>query len=202
MFGDIRDKLGTIDLVFDESLFERGNRMDERKKIDPAKKYTDKDRENLAERLCGIEARKVTGADAKHMLIGVRLEGEGQTYEAQFLRGFDIAPFSHAVIGMYFLNTLGDATREYFDVDRNWPEEGKGLHVHAVREIVYEKEGMKLKVTGIGGGKYNLIDGKLNVYGASRDFGPIPRSHQEQLRGLLGALVQKQPFKGYEVNMK
>jgi len=202
MFGDIRDKLGTIDPVFDESLFEFGNRMDERAEIDPAKEYTDRELERMASRLYGIDARKVTGAEAKYLLIGVILEGEGQTYEAQFLRGFDLAPFAHKAIGERFMVTLRNAIGDNFEIDTNWPNDGEGLRARAVADIVFEKDDMKLTVTGIGGGRYNLRDNKLNVYGTSDDFGSIPRTHDDQLRELLGSLVQKQPFQGYKVNME
>ena len=204
MFGDIRDKIGSLEPVFNESLFTQGNGMD-KIEIDPARKYTDyTDRElkSFADRLWGVEARKVTGAEAKYILIGIKLEGNNQTYETKFLRGFDLTPFSHSVIGEVFLGTLRDAIGKYFDIGTDWPEEGKGLNARTVPDIVFEKDGMKLTVTGIGGGKYNLRNGKLNVYGKSLDFGPVPKSHHDQLRELLGSLVQKQPFQGYEVNME
>jgi len=202
MFDDIKDKLMSIDPVFDESLFKFGKRMDKRKEIDPAKEYTDRELEDLANKIWGIEARKVTGAEAKYLLIGIKLEYEGQTYEAQYLRGFDFTPFSHVVIGQSFLNALRDTVGEFFEIGRDWPEKVEDMNTRAVREIVFEKDGMKLTVTGIGGGKYNLRDGKLNVYGDSQDFGSVPNLHQDQLRKLLGEVVQKQPLKDYEVNMK
>ncbi|TAL56937.1 MAG: hypothetical protein EPN86_02405 [Nanoarchaeota archaeon] len=200
MFQDLREKLESIDSVFNEERYELGNEADRRNGFDASKDYDQKKLSSIAERARGMDAVKKLGIERKYLLLQITLEEGENKYVNFYLRGFDEASGSHASLGENFLNDeLRNELGDIFELPYIWPS--VGYPREAVRDLVFEHDGLKLTVSGLGGGMYNLRDGKINLHGSSLGFGSVPTQYQERFAELLQQLVQKPAFQGYQVNV-
>jgi len=203
MFEAVKQKLRTIDTVLNEATVEYANRLDVKSGFDPAREYTQQELDGLAEKfLWGPEAFKRTGKESKHLLLEVKLTDGTNLFSHLYLRGFDYITESHALVANEFLDKdLRPTLGEYFEFPFSWPSRPH-IDAKTPRIVESEKDGLKLTVTAIGGGKFDLKNNQVNLKGSSMDFGPVPTQYQEQFRAMLGLLVQKPTYRGFGINQQ
>ncbi|MEK6967604.1 MAG: hypothetical protein AABX51_03160 [Nanoarchaeota archaeon] len=147
--------------------------------------------------LTGTKPPKNRAIGYKYLLFEVSLEKGGESYTANYLRGFEKEYILHSIIGHGFCEELGDSFPE-FNIPKRWPNNPRDDR-RQIRDLVFEQDGLKLVVSGIGGGKYDLNNGSIIIHGKSEGFGPIPDNYVDKLRDLLEQLIQKPAFEGYQV---
>ena len=201
MFQEVKEKLRTIDAVLNEEQLRYWDEIDINEGFDPDKDYTGEELKKIDP--YGLESTKKTGKQKKYLLLEVTLKEGDNAYKEWYLRGFDHPGFGHQYIAQDFLRKdLIAVLSEDFEIPRSWPEVGEVLREKPVRDIVLENDGVKLTITAVGGGQYDLKDQKINIRGLSKGFGPVPVGYQDKLSELLELLVQKPPFHGYQINIE
>jgi len=203
MFEAVQQKLRTIDTVLNEATVEYANRLDVKSGFDPAREYTQQELNELAGKfLCGPEAFKRTEQDGCYFLLEARLIDGNNLFSHLYLRGFDYITESHALVAGTFLDKdLRPTLVEYFEFPFSWPSR-PSIDTKTPRTVESKKDGLKLTVTAIGGGKFNLKNNQINLKGRSMDFGPVPTQYQEQFMTMLGLLVQKPTYQGFGINQQ
>lgn len=195
-FEAVQQKLRTLDTVLSDSLLELGSSVDRGNGFDPQRTYTESELARIHP--FGPEAFQRTDNESRYLLLGVTLDGNGQTFSEVYLRGFDFIINSHPTIATAFLqHDLAPFLEGNCEVPLSWEQSGQPFP----RKIGMEFDGLTLTVTGLGGGKFDLRDKRINTKGSSKKFGPVPAQYQEQFRAMLELLVQKPAYQGFQVNL-
>lgn len=196
MLEELRTRLDSIDGVLNEDRMNAWNQFDREAGFDPTKDYTPEQVKEM--RLTGIEALKKSGLESRYLLLEVRLLGQVE-FGKLILRGFDVPYGGHAAVAEEFLREeLCPIVPPHFDLPNEWPSNPESYAPY--KRIVREAEGLRLVVTGVGGGMFDLKNNAINLRGKSRAFGPVPHEYQGQLRAFLEQLAQRPAYNGFQVN--
>lgn len=176
---ELKEKLEGIDQLIDEALLEKFNGADS---PSPGE---------------GLESLKITGDESRYLLLEVKLEYGGNEYTQLYLRGFEKYNMAHVGIALVFMREVEQIAQGHLSFPNGWP---KNEHRKPEKSMTVKRRGVKLTITGLGGGLYKLKDKAVEVYGISfGGFGPVPRGYQQQVRDMLGQLVQREQYKGFRV---
>jgi hypothetical protein len=100
-------------------------------------------------------------------------QNEGEKFSEIYVRGFEKNNES-AGIANSFLEELTRATQNYFSLPQKWPALTRGDEAHKQineRQIQMVKDGVVLRVTALGGGRYAFKGDSIKTWGASELFG-------------------------------
>ncbi|MBI2575657.1 hypothetical protein HYV84_00435 [Candidatus Woesearchaeota archaeon] len=148
-------------------------------------------------------ALKRTGAERKYLLLEVAVAEGDQNFSRLYLRGFDYSSMGHEDIGENFLREeLLPILKGIIEIPFSWPYEKMAFGNLPHKIIRLEQNGTMFSIKGIGGGKFDLKDNRINLRGASRDFGPVPHEYQERLKGLFELLCQKPAYQGFQAHFE
>lgn len=199
MFEELRTKLNSIDAVLNEEGMNSINALDRNRGFDPTKEYTPEELKKLYP--SGLEALKKSGGESRYLLLEVRLEDEGSQYTKLYLRGFDVPINAHpALADRFLIRELQPVVTPPFELPTRWPYTTRGMNYDYDSAITRESGELKLTVSAIGGGMFDLKNSRINLRGSSMAFGHIPQPYQDKLSELLGQLVQRPAYNGFQVN--
>ena len=193
MFEAIKGKLDSLDAVLDEALLESKNKYDIERGFDPSKTY---DELGLLD-FEGLDALKRGTEDACYVLLEVKLRSGSNEFTKLYLRGFENCEDFHRGPIFNYLCEMSQLLPNEFNIPTVWP----GDTEHPPKSINLEVSNTLLEITVVGGGKFDLKNGKINTHGQSTSFGPIPNEYKGRLIELFGLLVQKPAYKGYVINI-
>ena len=179
-FEEARERLQTLDRVLNEELLKRHSSAQD-----------------------GIDAIKKSGEVGKYIVLEVTLKGDGKAYSQTYLRGFERMYVNSSAIPYNFLGELRCLMKAYFDLSAQWTYEHEKNA--PAREFGVEKDGLKLDINALTGGRYRLADNYIEVFGLSGSFQPDATrlsEYEDKLKGLLGLLAQKEQYREFKVNME
>ncbi|MBI2139116.1 hypothetical protein HYU13_05995 [Candidatus Woesearchaeota archaeon] len=197
MFNEIQQKLLTLDQVLNVENLDFANQMDRKEGFDPSREFSDEELRHFTSR--GPVALKKTGAERKYFLLEVAVAVGGKNFSRLYLRGFDYSSMGHKDIGETFLREeLLPVLKGYIEIPFSWPAEKIALETWPYKVIRLEQNGTKFTIKGVGGGRFDLRENRINLRGESMDFGPVPHEYQERLKALFGLLCQKPAYQGFQ----
>jgi len=149
---------------------------------------------------------------AKYLLLHVmvKTDDHNPTVSRSFLRGFEYADQMHESIAQGFLKELQSVLDGTIKLPQYWPTKGSA----PVRSFTIEQDPASLCVSAVGGGIYafhtsfSYLDDHyrrqtkprcLTIKGASHDFGGVDETAKPTLNSLVESVLQRPPFKGYEL---
>ncbi|MDO8740994.1 MAG: hypothetical protein Q7J54_05485 [Candidatus Woesearchaeota archaeon] len=201
MIEELKHKLESIDSVLNEESMKSSNELDIKRGFNPSQSYTDKELAKFYP--SGIELFKKKGDESKYLLLEVKIEKGADTYAKQYLRGFDMPLPSHPVLAEQFLREeLEPVLAPNFKLPDRWPQIGKPINDEWEKTVISEYDGIKLSISAVGGGKFDLKNNSINLREKSRSFGPVPLKYQDRFNELINQLVQRPAYNGFKVNFE
>lgn len=201
MFDEVRECLETIDHVLNAKVYDQAVAFDKGEGFDPdAEEVDDNLRDSIW--LSSIPLYKKTGEKTKYILLELRLEDGEREYSQNYLRGFERAVGSHPSLAELFLREVRSQVGDNLELPRMWPWINRAIDNNWERSVTAENDGLKLTITVVGGAIYDLKDGCINLMGYSMAFGAVPYDYQDKLTQMLGILVQKNVYDGFEINQE
>ena len=198
MFQELQRRLGTIDSVLNEEEMDDRNTYDiQWRQFNPSLSYTP---DELGRLFCrGIEALKKSGQVARYILLEVILKRDGEIHSRLYLRGFESRTEVHSALADAFLEKeLKTVLSPPFELPREWPYQIVEGDTVYDKTIAREHGGLNLSISVIGGGKFKLEGGMINLGGDSFYFGRIPLQYQDKLKELLDQLIQKPAYRDFQ----
>lgn len=201
MFEELKHKLDSIDSVLNEESMKSSNDLDIKRGFNSSKNYTDEELKKFYP--SGIELLKKKGAESKYLLLEVKIEKDADTHTKLYLRGFDVYLPSHPVLAEQFLTEeLEPVLATNFKLPDRWPQIGDPKYDKWEKTVISEHDGIKLSISAIGGGTFDLKNNCINLREKSRAFGSVPPAYQDKFNELINQLVQRPAYNGFKVNFE
>ena len=200
MLKRIQQRLSTLDAVLNEQWLGMAIESDARRGFDPAREYAEDELRRMF--VVSPQGLMKTGQDSKYMLFEIKLEqDESVVWQKYYLRGFDYMSASHpALADRLLVHELGFISKHFPELPERWQSVGEPPFREAAGSVTASNHGITITITGIGGGKFDLRDRIITTKDESRDFGSIPPQYKYKLAELLGLLVQKPTYHGFQIN--
>ena len=192
--------MGTLDAVFGAEVYARAVESDVVIGFDFGMKNVDDLLNNVE--LSSIPFCKVSGKEARYVLLELRVEGEGKEFVQNYLRGFEKSRDYHLFIVEDFLDEIKSKVGNCFKLPISWAETCTPDIFGCNREVVAQNDGLRLTITVVGGALYDLKNNCIISRGESDSFGPIPAEYQSTLLDLSNILIQKEPYTSFKFNQE
>ena len=105
---------------------------------------------------------------------------------------------SHSDLAERFLVRELQIIPTSFYLPSEWPGDKRRQKYEP--SITRRYKGLTLTVSAIGGGIFDLKENGINLRGSSLSFGSITQAYQDKFRELLGQLVQRPAYNGFQTN--
>lgn len=198
MFEELKRKLESIDAVLNEEDMDSLNALDISRGFRPDKEYTPKQVEEF--KFKGIEALSKSGKESSYVVLEVVIEKDGNKYARLFLRGFDVPTNSQPILAETFLRReLRTALSPPFELPIEWPHETSPMGDFYEKAVISEAGGLRLTISAIGSGQFDLKYRTINLKGPNLYFGSVPEAYKDRFRELLEQLVKKSTYRSFTI---
>jgi len=155
------------------------------------------------------------GLAPRYVAVRVTVErGDELLYDQTYVRGFEGRAYNnfsrkktkegipvdhYALVDFFYREVAAELGKDFDDMDDRFPLSDDPMD--EIKEVSFEKDGLKLKLELVDAGKYDLKDDKLNVGAASIKYGVI--SEETKIIPLLDILTTTiGAYNGMEINFE